>query len=76
MPSTHKHLQEPIWDRLQSSYDYLNAALLHIRHDPLHSEFTVVFSGCDGLNYSQLIHRLSQDPIQFLETDPGAISLS
>eukprot|EP00965_Chrysotila_dentata_P119068 3936375-Pleurochrysis_carterae.AAC.1 len=73
MPSTHMHLHEPIWGRLQSSYDNVNAELFHIRRDPLHSECTVVFFGCDGLGYSRLIHRLSQDPTQFLETAPVVI---
>eukprot|EP00965_Chrysotila_dentata_P146132 4826387-Pleurochrysis_carterae.AAC.8 len=61
-------LHEPIWDRLQSSYNDVNAELDHIRKHDLHKHAAVIFVGCDGLGYSRLIHSLSQDPTQILET--------
>eukprot|EP00965_Chrysotila_dentata_P084441 2788370-Pleurochrysis_carterae.AAC.1 len=54
----------------QSSYDEVNAELLHICQHPFHMQSAVIFIGCDGLGHSRLIHRLSQDPTQFLETTP------
>eukprot|EP00965_Chrysotila_dentata_P230012 6197528-Pleurochrysis_carterae.AAC.2 len=63
-------LHEPIWDRLQSTYDDVNAELDHIRKHDLHNYTALVFVGCDGSGYSRLIHRLSQEPTQFLETNP------
>eukprot|EP00965_Chrysotila_dentata_P087710 2896036-Pleurochrysis_carterae.AAC.1 len=61
-------LHEPIWNRLQSSYDDVDAELDHIRKHEMHKHSAVLFIGCDGLGYSRLIHRLSQDPTQYLET--------
>eukprot|EP00965_Chrysotila_dentata_P110333 3645040-Pleurochrysis_carterae.AAC.2 len=73
LPRTYMKLQIPIWDRLQSSYDEVNAELYHIRQSASRAEASVVFVGCDGLGYLRLIHRLSQDPRQFLETTPIVI---
>eukprot|EP00965_Chrysotila_dentata_P112978 3732399-Pleurochrysis_carterae.AAC.1 len=61
LPATHMQLHYPVWDRLQSSYDDVNAELAH-------SSSSVLLIGCDGAGYSRLIHRRSQDPTQFLET--------
>eukprot|EP00965_Chrysotila_dentata_P043790 1455884-Pleurochrysis_carterae.AAC.1 len=68
----HQH-HEPIWDRGQSSYDDVNAELLHIRRYSLHSKSTVDFIGCDGLRHSRLIHKLFHYPTQFLKTAPVVI---
>eukprot|EP00965_Chrysotila_dentata_P073442 2425688-Pleurochrysis_carterae.AAC.1 len=52
LPRTHMYLHTPIWDRLQSSYDDVNAELETIRNHPTHRHSTVVFIGCDGAGYS------------------------
>eukprot|EP00965_Chrysotila_dentata_P039681 1318684-Pleurochrysis_carterae.AAC.1 len=45
LPRTHMELHPPIWDKLQSSYDDVNAALETIRNHPTHRHSTVIFIG-------------------------------
>lgn len=69
-PPTHFHYHDPIWDRLQSSYEDVNYELKHMRSSRFHKFSDAIMLGGDGLSYMRLIHRLSQDPRQFLETKP------
>eukprot|EP00965_Chrysotila_dentata_P171496 5659998-Pleurochrysis_carterae.AAC.1 len=69
LPPTHQKLHEPSWDRLQSSYDDVEAELELIRKDPLHSGSSVLFIGCGGAGYSRMIDRLSHNPQRYLMTE-------
>ena len=73
LPPTHIHMHVPIWDRLQSSYDDVNAELDTIRRNEMHCSSSVIFVGCDGAGYSRLIHRLAQNPQLYFDTTPAII---
>eukprot|EP00965_Chrysotila_dentata_P197100 6177989-Pleurochrysis_carterae.AAC.7 len=60
LPSTIMRLHEPIWDRLQSSYDDVEAKIEVICEHRMHKLSSVIFVGCDGAGYSRMIHKLSQ----------------
>eukprot|EP00965_Chrysotila_dentata_P250493 6209482-Pleurochrysis_carterae.AAC.1 len=70
LPPTHLVLHDPIWDKLQSSYDDVEAELKLIRKSPLHYHSSVLFIGCDGAGYSRMIHRLSHNPTCYFMTEP------
>ena len=72
-PRTKFHFHEPIFDRLQSSYDDVNFELDVMRGNIYHAHSDALMLGGDGLSYMRLIHRLSQDPRLFLETKPLVI---
>ena len=69
-PPTKFHYHDPIFDRLQSSYDDVNFELDLMRGSSFHKFSEGLMLGGDGLSFMRLIHRLSQDPRRFLETMP------
>ena len=73
LPPMHMVLHMPIWDRLQSSYDDVNAELQTIRSNPMHRSSSVILVGCDGAGYMRVIHRLAQDPDLYFNTPPAVI---
>ena len=72
-PPTYFHYHDPIFDRLQSSYEDVNFELDLMRNSEYHRFADSVQLGGDGLSYMRLIHRLAQDPRRFLETKPIVI---
>lgn len=72
-PPTHFHWHDPIMDRLQSSYDDVNFELDLMRRSNYHRYSNCIQIGGDGLSYQRLIHRLAQDPQQYLYTTPVVI---
>jgi hypothetical protein len=60
-------------DRLQSSYDDVNFELDLMRRSNYHRYSNCIQIGGDGLSYQRLIHRLAQDPQQYLYTTPVVI---
>jgi hypothetical protein len=72
-PPTHFHYHNPIFDRLQSSYDDVNFELDLMRNSVHHRYADCIQLGGDGLSYMRLIHRLSQNSQRFLETKPITI---
>ena len=72
-PPTRFHFHDPIFDRLQSSYDDVNFELDLMRGSLFHKFSEGLMLGGDGLSYMRLIHRLSQDPRRYLETTPIVI---
>ena len=81
-PPTVFQWHDPIFDRLQSSYEDVNFELDLMRQSDYHRYSDCIQIGGDGLSYMRLIHRLAQDPQQFLCTKPliiprlGARSIS
>ena len=69
-PPTRFHFHDPIFDRLQSSYDDVNFELDLMRGSLFHKFSAGLMLGGDGLSYMRLIHRLAQDPRRYLETMP------
>ena len=69
-PPTRFHFHDPIFDRLQSSYDDVNFELDLMRGSPFHKFSEGLMLGGDGLSYMRLIHRLAQNPRRYLETMP------
>ena len=69
-PPTKFFYHPPIFDRLQSSYEDVNFELDVMRSSIFHRYSDALMLGGDGLSYMRLIHRLSQDPRQYLETKP------
>eukprot|EP00965_Chrysotila_dentata_P119043 3935342-Pleurochrysis_carterae.AAC.3 len=63
------HLHDTIWDRLQSSYDDVEAELNLICQHELHSHSSVLYIGCDGAGYSRMIHKLSHYPTLYFMTE-------
>ena len=72
-PPTRFHWHDPIMDRLQSSYDDVNFELDLMRRSNYHRYSNCIQIGGDGLSYMRLIHRLAQDPQQYLYTTPVVI---
>lgn len=72
-PPTFFHYHDPIFGRLQSSYEDVNFELNLIRLSPHHKYADAVMLGGDGLSFMRLIHRLSQDPRRYLESKPVVI---
>ena len=72
-PPTYFHYQDPIFDRLQSSYEDVLFELNLIRRSPFHCFSDSIMVGGDGLSYMRLIHQLSLNPRLFLETKPVII---
>lgn len=72
-PPTKFHYHDPIFDRLQSSYEDVNFELDLMRKSVYHRYSDCIQLGGDGLSYMRIIHRLSQDPRQYLETKPVII---
>ena len=72
-PQTHFHYHDPIFDRLQSSYEDVNFELDLMRRSNWHRYSDCIMLGGDGLSYMRLIHRLAQNPRQFLQTTPVVI---
>ena len=72
-PPTKFHWHNPIFDRLQSSYEDVNFELDCMRKSDYHKYSDCIQIGGDGLSYMRLIHRLAQDPQQFLHTKPVII---
>ena len=76
-PPTKFHWHNPIFDRLQSSYEDVNFELDCMRKSDSKSDYhkysDCIQIGGDGLSYMRLIHRLAQDPQQFLHTKPVII---
>ena len=69
-PPTYFHYHEPIWDRLQSSYEDVQYELKHIRETKYHCFSDCIQFGGDGLSYMRLIDQLSLNPRLYLETKP------
>ena len=69
-PPTYFHYHNPIFDRLQSSYDDVNFELELIRWSRFHCFSDCIQIGGDGLSYMRLIHLLSLNPRLYLETKP------
>eukprot|EP00965_Chrysotila_dentata_P110066 3636919-Pleurochrysis_carterae.AAC.2 len=65
---THLVLHDPIWNRLQSSYDDVKAELKLIRENPSHCHSIMLFIGVDGAGSSRMIRRLSHNPTCYLMT--------
>ena len=72
-PPTVFQWHDPIFDRLQSSYEDVNFELDLMRQSDYHKYADCIQIGGDGLSYMRLIHRLAQDPQQFLCTKPLVI---
>ena len=72
-PPTRFHYHDPIFDRLQSSYEDVNFELDHMRGSLFHRFSEGIMLGGDGLTYMRLIHRLAQNPRRFLESMPVVI---
>ena len=72
-PPTKFHFHDPIFDRLQSSYDDVNFELDLMRSSVFHRYSEGLMLGGDGLSFMRLIHRLAQDPRRYLETMPVVI---
>ena len=72
-PPTKFHWHDPIFDRLQASYDDVNFEIKHMRSSNYHKYSDCLMLGGDGLSYMRVIHRMSQDRRQFLETTPVVI---
>ena len=72
-PQTHFHYHDPIFDRLQSSYEDVNFELDLMRSSNWHKYSDCIMLGGDGLSYMRLIHRLAQNPGRFLRTTPVVI---
>eukprot|EP00966_Prymnesium_polylepis_P202504 4691560-Prymnesium_polylepis.1 len=72
-PPTYFYYHQPIFDRLQSSYDYVIFEQGLMRNSQFHCVSDFIQLGGDGLSYMRLIHRLAQDPRQYLETKPIVI---
>lgn len=69
-PPTKFFFHDPIWDRLQSSYEDVNFEVDTMRNHLFHKFSDALMIGGDGLSYMRLIHRLSQHPRRYLETMP------
>ena len=69
-PPTYFHYHEPIFDRLQSSYEDVLFELKLIRTSRFHAYSQAIQLGGDGLSYMRLIHQLSLNPKLFLQTMP------
>ena len=69
-PPTKFHFHDPIFDRLQSSYEDVNFEINYMRKSRFHKFCQALMVGGDGLSFMRLIHRLSQDPRKYLETTP------
>ena len=69
-PPTKFHFHNPIFDRLQSSYEDVNFEVDLMRGSVFHKFSEGLMLGGDGLSYMRLIHRLAQDPRRYLETMP------
>ena len=72
-PKTYFEWHDPIWDRLQASYEDVNFELDLMRSHKYHMDAHCIQLGGDGLSYMRLIHRLSQDPRRFLQSTPVVI---
>ena len=69
-PPTYFHYHDPIFDRLQSSYEDVLFELNLIRRSRFHCYSDAIQIGGDGLSYMRLIHQLSLNPKLFLMTKP------
>ena len=69
-PPTHFFYHDPIFDRLQSSYDDVNFEINLMRRSKFHALSDTLMLGGDGLSFMRMIHRISQDPRLYLETKP------
>ena len=72
-PPTHYHYHDPIFGRLQSSYEDVNFEVKQMRTSSFHKHSDAIMLGGDGLSYMRLIHRLAQHPKLFLMTKPVLI---
>lgn len=61
-PPTKFHYHDPIFDRLQASYDDVNFEINHMRTSNYHQYSDCIQLGGDGLSFMRIMHRLSQDP--------------
>lgn len=67
------HYHEPIWDRLQSSYDDVQAELDIMRKHPMHKHSLFMLVGGDGLAVHRLNHTINRHPQTYLRTPPAII---
>ena len=72
-PPTKFYYHDPIFDRLQSSYEDVNFEMDVMRRSRFHGLSLALMLGGDGLSFMRLIHRLSQDPRKYLDTAPVII---
>lgn len=72
-PPTIFQWHDPIFDRMQSSYDDVNFELDLMRSSNYHRYSHCIQIGGDGLSYMRLIHRLAQDPQRYVRTKPVII---
>eukprot|EP00965_Chrysotila_dentata_P023186 768555-Pleurochrysis_carterae.AAC.1 len=63
------HLHNTIWARLQLSYDNFEAEFNLICQHEIHSHSFVLYIGCDGAEYSRMIHELSHNPTLYFITE-------
>ena len=69
-PPTRFYFHNPIFDRLQSSYEDVNFEIDLMRRSAFHRLSDALMLGGDGLSFMRMIHRISQDPRRYLETKP------
>lgn len=67
------HYHEPIWDRLQSSYEDVEAELKIMRAHPMHKHSLFMLVGGDGLAVHRLNHTINRHPNVYLRTAPAII---
>ena len=72
-PPTKFHFHDPIFDRLQASYEDVNFEINHMRNSNYHKYSDAIQLGGDGLSYIRMLQRISQDPRKYLETKPIVI---
>jgi hypothetical protein len=68
--ATHIIWREPIWDRLQSSNEDVEAELTLMREHPAHSGSVLMLAGGDGLTEMRMEHALARDPRKWVFSMP------
>ena len=58
-PPTRFHFHDPIFDRLQSSYEDVNFGIDLMRRSSFHKFSDALMLGGDGLSFMRMIHRIS-----------------
>ena len=76
-PPVAQHLmyREPIWDRLQSSYDDVEAELNIMRTHPSHVHSRFMFVGGDGLAINRINWTIAKNFPKYLYTSPAIIPI-
>jgi hypothetical protein len=71
----HFYYEDPVFDRLQGSYDDVREELRAFRRSPHHRGSMITFLGLDGLSCMRVNHLLRNEPDEFLYTSPACIPL-